>query len=330
MILSRVWRTRKILPLCFSKESFSSRVSFKVPMMFPGQGSQFVGMGVNLTNRSSSMKLFDVASSILGYDLFDICIKGPQEKLDSTEVAQPAIFVASMASLKILEEDSPDLFSSISVVLGLSLGEYSAYCAAGAFSFETGVRLTKARGEAMQYASDLTPSGMVATVGLTLEKANELCKKVFELTGKEIWIANILSDSNFAFSGSADACDCITALARDAGAQTVLRLPVSGAFHTCFMDPAVTTLRKALDEAEIHSPRIPVIANVDAMCYFTPEDIRDTLMKQITSPVQWNKSMKKILDSGEFSNGYEIGPGNVCKGIFKRMNRRANIVSVSC
>lgn len=214
--------------------------------------------------------------------------------MDSTVISQPAIFVSSMAALEKLKIEDPTVVEQCTVAMGLSLGEYSALCFAGAFSFEDGVRLTKARGEAMQAASDANPSGMVSIVGLDKESVKKICTAASEATGQAIDIANFLMDGNYAISGRYSLAiirrysylDMITggkaacAWAKDNaasqfGARMAVPLAVAGAFHTAFMAPAVTSLKAALDQVNIVSPRIPVISNVDAQPHYAPDDIKE-------------------------------------------------------
>ena len=265
-----------------SSQLHMSSISYKVGFMFPGQGAQAVGMAGPLCAELPEAKaLFDKASSILGYDLLAKCVDGPKEELDSTVVAQTAIFVASMACLEKLKKDDPAAIESCTVAMGLSLGEYSALCFAGAFSFEDGVKLTKARGEAMQAAADASKSGMVAVVGLDIAGVNKICAEAAAKTGKPIAIANYLVDGNYAISGAIEACDAAREIAPSMGARMAVPLAVAGAFHTSFMEPAVERLRKVLAEVTIHPPRIPVVSNVDAKAHSEPDDIRETLAKQV-------------------------------------------------
>ena len=231
--------------------------------------------------------LFDKASGILGYDLLEKCKVGPKEELDSTVVAQTAIFVSSMAALEKLKATDPAAVEACTVAMGLSLGEYSALCFAGAFSFEDGVKLTKARGEAMQAAADASSSGMVAVVGLDIATVDKICAEATAKTGKPIAIANYLVDGNYAVSGAKEACQAVVEIAPSMGARMAVPLAVAGAFHTSFMEPAVERLKKVLAEVDIKTPRIPVISNVDAKPHYDPNEIREILAKQVTNPVQW-------------------------------------------
>ena len=195
-------RSNRLFQRTITKMS-AADVKYNVGFMFPGQGAQSVGMSVALCEELPAAKeLFDKASKILGYDLLDVCKNGPKEKLDSTVVAQVAIFVSSMAALEKVKVAEPDAIASCTVAMGLSLGEYSALCFAGAFSFEDGVKLTKARGEAMQAAADASKSGMVAIIGLDVATVDKVCKEASTKSGKPISIANYLVDGNYAISGT--------------------------------------------------------------------------------------------------------------------------------
>jgi [acyl-carrier-protein] S-malonyltransferase len=212
-------------------DDFSAKTAF----MFPGQGAQFVGMcGDVVKDVPAAKALFDEASEILGYDLLEICTEGPKEKLDSTVISQPAIFVASMAAVeKLKQEKGQEALDAATVAMGLSLGEYSALCFAGAISFADGVKITKARGEAMQAASDAVDTGMVSVIGLDSDKVKELCAMASDKSGEKIQIANYLCKGNYAVSGSSKACDAVAELAKpEFKARMTVKLAVAGAFHT--------------------------------------------------------------------------------------------------
>lgn len=306
-----------------------STVQYNVGFMFPGQGAQAVGMaGVLCETVPAAKALFDKASGILGYDLLAKCINGPKEELDSTVIAQVAIFVSSMAALEKLKIDEPDAIPSCTVAMGLSLGEYSALCFAGAFSFEDGVKLTKARGEAMQAAADASKSGMVAVIGLDVATVQKICDEATAKSGKPISIANYLVDGNYAISGAIEACEAAKEIAPTMGARMAVPLAVAGAFHTDFMQPAVDKLKKVLAEVDIQTPRIPVVSNVDAKPHYDAADIREILAKQVTNPVQWETIITAMVKAPEFVKSYEIGPGTVCRGIVKRFGKKLEVVNV--
>lgn len=298
--------------------------------MFPGQGAQFVGMCKEVCQEVPAAKaLFDEASEILGYDLLQRCTDGPKELLDSTEVSQPAIFVASMAAVeKLRQEQGEDAVDAATCAMGLSLGEYSALCFADAISFADGVKITKARGEAMQAASDAADSGMVSVIGLSKDKVAELCAAASEKSGEKIQIANYLCNGNYAVSGSSKACDVVAEIAKpEFGARMTVKLAVAGAFHTDFMAPAVSALKEVLAEVRISKPRIPVISNVDAKPHSDPDTIKKLLATQVTSPVLWENTMNSVLSKG-FERAVELGPGKVTAGILKRFDKTAECTNV--
>ena len=298
--------------------------------MFPGQGAQFVGMCADVCKEVPAAKaLFDEASEILGYDLLQRCTEGPKEILDSTVVSQPAIFVASMAAVeKLRQEQGQEAVDAATCAMGLSLGEYSALCFAGAISFADGVKVTKARGEAMQAASDAVDTGMVSVIGLSKDKVEELCKAASEKSGEKVQIANLLCNGNYAVSGHIKACDAVAEIAKpDFGARMTVKLAVAGAFHTDFMAPAVDSLKEVLEGIEIKKPRIPVISNVDAKPHSDPATIKELLAKQVTSPVLWENSMESMLAHG-FERAMELGPGKVTAGVLKRIDKSAECTNV--
>mmetsp|Transcript_17555 Transcript_17555/g.27341 ORF Transcript_17555/g.27341 Transcript_17555/m.27341 type:complete len:351 (+) Transcript_17555:153-1205(+) len=307
-------------------DDFSSKVSF----MFPGQGAQFVGMCSEVAETVPAAKaLFDEASEILGYDLLARCKEGPKELLDSTEVSQPAIFVASMAAVeKLRQEEGGEAVDAATCAMGLSLGEYSALCFADAISFADGVKITKARGEAMQAAADAVDSSMVSVIGLSKDVVSEICEAAIEKSGEKIQIANYLCNGNYAVSGSSKACDTVEEIAKpDFKARMTVRLAVAGAFHTDFMAPAVSALEEVLADVEIKKPRIPVISNVDAKPHSDPEVIKKLLATQVTSPVLWENTMASILEK-DFERAVELGPGKVTAGILKRTDKKAECSNV--
>jgi [acyl-carrier-protein] S-malonyltransferase len=295
--------------------------------LFPGQGAQTVGMAKALCDTLPAARgLFEQAGQILGYDLLSLCVNGPAERLNSTAVSQPAIFVASLASLENLRISEPAAESSCVAAAGLSLGEYTALVFAGALTFDDGLRLVQKRGNAMQAASDATPSAMVSVLGLDQPKIEELCSKA--RAAGPIEIANLLCPSNIVVSGSKAACDEVEKLAPDTGAMKTIRLPVAGAFHTALMKPADDTLAQALASVALKAPRIPVWSNVDAQAHTDPGEIRDLLVRQVVQPVLWEATLRHLLAAG-VNKFYEIGPGRVLAGLLKRVERKAVCVNVT-
>ncbi|CAM9170527.1 unnamed protein product [Hapterophycus canaliculatus] len=304
-------------------EEYNSKVTF----MFPGQGAQYMGMAAEVCDEVPKAKeLFDKASTILGYDLLEKCKTGPKNVLDSTEVSQPAIFVCSMAAVEKLRAEKGDAaLDEATCAMGLSLGEYSALCFAGALSFEDGVKVTKARGEAMQAASDATDGSMVSVIGLKSDKVQDICDAAAKQSGEPVQVANFLCNGNYAVSGSSKACDVVEQIAKpDFKARMTVRLAVAGAFHTDFMESA---LGAVLDSIEVKKPRIPVVSNVDAKPHSDPAVIKEILKKQVTNPVQFEQSLTNVLGNG-FECGYECGPGKVVAGILKRVDRKAQMTNI--
>jgi [acyl-carrier-protein] S-malonyltransferase len=298
----------------------------KTAFLFPGQGAQTVGMGNALVERlPAAQSLFDRASRTLGYDLLSLCRKGPVAKLDSTVYSQPALFVCSLAALAGLKESAPELVSSCTAAAGLSLGEYTALVFADAIDFDAGLRLVQLRGQAMQEASDAVPSGMVSVLGLDQQQVQTICDRTLQdgTNDKEILqIANLLCPRNIAISGHLSACERFGPLAEQAGAMRVVPLSVAGAFHTPLMQPAASKLATALSHVKISTPRIPVISNVDARPHEDPEEIRTSLLRQLVCPVQWESSMRWLIDDLGIGQCYEIGPGRVLRGLLKRIARK--------
>ena len=294
--------------------------------LFTGQGAQHVGMGKTLSEKyPAAKKLYDQANDLLGYDLSALCFEGPAERLNTTVVSQPALFVSSLAALELLKSERPEVVESCAYAAGLSLGEYTALTFAGAMSFEDGLRVVKARGEAMQSAADATPSGMVSALLLDRDKVAQV-RDESSAAGR-IWIANYLCPGNTVLSGDKPACDRAVEVIEQAGGKAI-PLAVAGAFHTPLMKSACEKLAAALSSVAIQTPRIPVVSNVDAKVHTDPEDIRQVLIRQVTQPVLWEDSVRWLLSEGA-GPFFEIGPGKVLKGLMKRIERKVNCESVN-
>ncbi|HEV3449255.1 MAG TPA: ACP S-malonyltransferase [Gemmataceae bacterium] len=298
----------------------------QLAFLFPGQGAQTVGMGRALcTSLPTARALFEEAAQVLGYDLAELCANGPAEKLNSTVISQPAIFVASLAALESLRSGTPDVIDQCKAAAGLSLGEYTALVFAGALSFRDGLRVVKQRGEAMQAAADATPSGMLSVLGLEQPKVEELCAAARQ--NETLEVANILCPGNIAISGTKTACENAVRVAEQMGARTI-PLAVAGAFHTSLMRPADQALAAVLSEVTIQTPRVPVWSNVDAQPHTDPVEIRQLLVRQVLQPVLWEQTMRNLLAAG-FDRFYEIGPGRVLAGLLKRVQRKVECTNIS-
>jgi [acyl-carrier-protein] S-malonyltransferase len=292
----------------------------RIAFLFPGQGAQTIGMCQELCNELPAARdLFDRAGEVLGFDLKKLCLEGPADALEATDVSQPAIFVASLAALESLKQSDPAVVENCQGAAGLSLGEYTALVFAGAMDFVAGLEVVKRRGQAMQAASLATPSGMTSVLGLDEAKADELCRRIAPVG--RLWKANMLGPGNIVVSGEAAALQAIEPLANELGAMKVVSLPVAGAFHSELMKPADSQLAEVLARTPIQSPRIPVYSNVDAKPHNDPDDIRRTLVTQVLQGVRWEESMRQMLADG-FDTFYEIGPGRVLTALLKRIDRK--------
>ncbi|MGB7323524.1 MAG: ACP S-malonyltransferase [Rubripirellula sp.] len=292
-----------------------------VGILFPGQGAQALGMGVWLCKTfPMARQLFDEAADVLGYDLLAICTDGPAEKLNATEFSQPALFTVGMAAAAVLRDQQPDRIAAVKAAAGLSLGEYTAVCFAGGLSFANALKLVQRRGEAMQSAADIVPSGMASVLGLDLEAVEKLCDQCRQ-DGEVLQPANLLCPGNIAVSGHLTAIERLIPAATEAGAMKVIPLSVAGAFHTSLMAPAVDKLKAALDEMPITDTTMPVYSNVDAAPHTKADEIRDLLSRQVVGPVRWEASVRRMLDDG--IDGFdEIGTGRILRGTLKRINRK--------
>lgn len=300
----------------------------KIAFLFPGQGAQVAGMGAEIYQAfPAAAEIFDKANDITGMDLRGLCFEGPSERLNSTTISQPAIFVTSAAILEVLRTEPATNDISADVTAGLSLGEYTALYAAGAIGFEDALALVQQRGRAMQAAADATEGTMVSIIGLDEEKVRELCGEASE--GELLAPVNFNCPGQIAVSGTKAACERAEALAEKYGAIKAIRLEVAGAFHTEMMSSAAEALKIALSNCDISEPsQTRIIANIDARYYQSSEKIAEGLARQLTSPILWQQCMERLLADG-IEQFYEIGPGRVLTGLMRRINRKTKVVNVS-
>ena len=300
----------------------------KTAFLFPGQGAQTAGMGKDFAEAfPCAADIFKRAGDILGYDLAKICFEGPQEKLNATTIAQPAIFTTSAAILEVLKENPSTAQLKPDVTAGLSLGEYTALYAANVLSFEDGLKLVQQRGNAMQAAADASQGSMVSILGLDEEKVNALCAEAAQ--GQLLVGVNFNCPGQIVVSGAVEACDRVAQLAEKYGAIKAIPLKVAGAFHTEMMAPAAETLQQGLENTNINSStEVRVIANINADYYSSGEQIIQGLVKQLIQPILWQKCMEKLLTAG-VEKFYEIGPGRVLTGLMKKINRKTKVINIS-
>ncbi len=284
--------------------------------VFPGQGAQFVGMGKDLyDNDPKARELFEKANEILGFRITDLMFEGTEEDLKQTRVTQPAVFLHSVILAKTLgDEFKPEMAA------GHSLGEFSALTAAGALSFEDGLRLVSARAQAMQKACELKPSTMAAIIALPDEKVEEICASIPGV----VVAANYNCPGQIVISGEMDAIAAACEAAKAAGAKRALPLKVGGAFHSPLMEPARAELASAIEATEIHTPVCPVYQNVDALPHTDPAEIKANLVAQLTAPVRWTQTVQNMVADGA-TEFVELGPGKVLQGLVSKISREAAV-----
>ncbi|WP_333627260.1 ACP S-malonyltransferase [Sphingobacterium siyangense] len=292
----------------------------KTAYVFPGQGAQFVGMGQDLYNLNDETKaLFEQANDILGFRITDIMFSGTDEELKQTKVTQPAIFLHSVILAKALGESfQPDM------VAGHSLGEFSALVAAGALSFEDGLKLVAQRANAMQKACELQPSTMAAILGLEDAIVEDICAQVDDV----VVAANYNCPGQLVISGSIEGVDKACALLTEAGAKRALKLNVGGAFHSPLMESAKVELQAAIETVDILSPSCPIYQNIDAKPQTDPAVIKQNLIAQLTGAVRWTQTVQNMLADGATAF-VEVGPGNVLQGLVKKVDRQVQTSAAS-
>lgn len=287
----------------------------KAGFLFPGQGSQFVGMGNDICQSSPMAKeVYQLASDILEFDLEKVSFEGPEEELKQTQITQPAIFTHSIAVFELVKE----IGLNPGVVAGHSLGEYSALVACGAVSFTDGLRVVKLRGQLMQKADAKEPGTMAAIIGLSNEKVDEICQ---EASNEGVVVpANYNSPEQIVISGSISGVKKAVEIARDSGAKRAMELQVSAAFHSPLMAATTHEMTEALKKLKIKTPNCPLVPNVTSKPTNSVEEIRELLIKQLTHPVRWVESIQNMIsaDAKEF---YEVGPGKVLTGLLRRIDR---------
>lgn len=291
--------------------------------VFPGQGSQFVGMGKDLYEKSPLAKeLFDKADAILGFKITEIMFAGTDDQLKETKVTQPAVFLHSVISALCMgDEFAP------SMVAGHSLGEFSALVASGALSFEDGLKLVAARANAMQRACEANPGTMAAIIGLSDEQVEEVCKEV-SATGKVVIPANYNCPGQLVISGDIEAVGAACEKMKEAGAKRALPLKVGGAFHSPLMQPAQEELQEAIEKTHFNAPKCPVYQNVDAKPHTDPAEIKQNLIAQLTSSVRWTASVQQMIADGA-TDFTECGPGKALEGMIGRIDRNVAVHGIA-
>ena len=291
-----------------------------VAYIFPGQGTQYAGMGKELYEAYPEAKeVFDKANEILKFDLTKLMFEGPKEELTLTSNSQVAILVHSIAALKVLEKNKAEEFLP-KFALGLSLGEYSGLVASECLTFEDAVKLVRKRGKFMQAASDKNPGKMACVIGMEPDELEKLCRGF----GSEI--ANLNAPGQVVISGSTASVELTAAMAKEKGAKRAVVLDVSGAFHSSLMTPAKEKLEKEINTVTFNAPKYPIISNVTAKPAADPEEIKQNLILQVNSRTFWDASIRYVSSQG-IKTYLEIGPGSVLKGLLRKIDKSLNVVN---
>lgn len=294
----------------------------KTALLFSGQGAQAVGMGKDLAaNHPAAATLFAKADEILGYPLSQFAFEGPAGELTKTSVCQPALYTHGLAVLAVLLEKIPDL--SFNAAAGLSLGEFTAHAAAGTFDFETGLRLVDQRSRFMQEACDATVGGMAAIIGCDEEGVRNLA------AAADVDVANFNSPGQIVISGEKAHIALALGMAKEYGARKAVELTVAGAFHSRLMEPAYQRLSAVLAETPVAMPRVPIVANIDALPAGSPDAIRQSLADQVTGSVRWTGSIEYLIDHLGITRFLELGPGGVIAGLVSRIRKGTEVISIS-
>jgi [acyl-carrier-protein] S-malonyltransferase len=293
----------------------------KTALLFAGQGAQAVGMGKDFAELfPTARELFDRSNAVLAYDLAKVCFQGPEDELTQTRNAQPGIFLVSWVAFQLLKTRVPGL--AFEATAGLSLGEFTALTAADVFNFEDGLKLVRERGQFMQEACEATNGGMAAIIGLDESPTKEVCIE----SGTHL--ANLNCPGQIVISGESNRIDRACDIAKSRGAKKAVPLNVAGAYHSPLMSSAGPKLQAALARVAFHPPRIPVISNVTAQPHGTVSEIQSLLVQQVTAPVRWEDSIRRLLSLG-FTRFIELGPGKALNGFLKRIDKNAQGLNVS-
>lgn len=295
----------------------------KHAFVFPGQGSQFTGMGkAHYDNSAFAKKLFEQANEVLGFRISDVMFTGTESDLKQTNVTQPAVFLHSVIAFKSIDGPKPDM------VAGHSLGEFSALVANGVLSFEDGLQLVYTRAQAMQKACETTPSTMAAVLALDDAKVEAICAEVTRETGEVVVAANYNCPGQLVISGSIKGIDIACERMKAAGAKRALVLPVGGAFHSPLMEPAKAELKAAIEKTTFYNPLCPVYQNSVAKAVIDKEEIKLNLIDQLTSPVRWTQSVQAMIADGA-TRFTEAGPGKVLQGLVLKIDKMMSVDGVS-
>lgn len=295
----------------------------KHAFVFPGQGSQFTGMGKHYYEESAFAKrLFEQANELLGFRISDIMFEGDEASLKQTNVTQPAVFIHSVIAFKSIDSARPDM------VAGHSLGEFSALVANGCLSFESALQLVSIRAQAMQKACEITPSTMAAVLGLDDDKVTAICKEVHEQTAQVVVAANFNCPGQVVISGSVPGVETACERLKEAGAKRALLLPVGGAFHSPLMEPAKKELEAIINSTNFHAPSCAIYQNVSAKAVIDKDEIKHNLIEQLTGAVRWTNSVQNMITDGA-TRFTEAGPGKVLQGLIAKINKEVSVNGIS-